>query len=191
MQLIKQEKFHGIPCDFYKGNGDYWLTRNLIGTALEYTDPRVAISKIHEKHKDRLDKFSSVTKLVTVDGKNRESVVYNRRGIMEICRWSRQPKADEFMDWVYDVVENFVDGKLVHNTSNAPTKKLTARELLVHQNKVMERMQEQNFEFQNTISRSFSSLTNIIQTLLEDKAENFQKEEKKALPENQNMMILK
>lgn len=25
---------------------------------------------------------------------------------MEICRFSRQPKANRFMDWVWDIVEN-------------------------------------------------------------------------------------
>ena len=27
---------------------------------------------------------------------------------MEICRWSRQPKADEFMDWCWDVIDNLI-----------------------------------------------------------------------------------
>ena len=36
-----------------------------------------------------------------------ERVYYTERGIMEICRWSRQPKANEFMDWVWDIVENY------------------------------------------------------------------------------------
>lgn len=26
---------------------------------------------------------------------------------MEICRWSHQKKADEFMDWVWDIVEKY------------------------------------------------------------------------------------
>lgn len=42
-----------------------------------------------------------------------ERAYYTQRGIMEICRWSRQPKANDFMDWVWDVIENYRKGNLV------------------------------------------------------------------------------
>lgn len=32
---------------------------------------------------------------------------------MEICRWSRQPKANLFMDWVWDIVEKYRANELV------------------------------------------------------------------------------
>lgn len=32
---------------------------------------------------------------------------------MEICRWSRQPKADLFMDWVWDIIEKYRANELV------------------------------------------------------------------------------
>ena len=70
------------------------MTRKQIGEALEYSDPKIALSKIHTAHKDRLDKLSKVTDLVTLDNKTRQVVLYNERGVMEICRWSRQPKAN-------------------------------------------------------------------------------------------------
>lgn len=38
---------------------------------------------------------------------------------MEICRWSRQPVADEFMDWCYDIIENLIINKAT--SSNTPT----------------------------------------------------------------------
>ena len=38
------------------------------------------------KHKNRLDKFSTLTKTVNVDGKERESYLYCLRGVLEICR---------------------------------------------------------------------------------------------------------
>lgn len=33
----------------------------------------------------------------------REGYVYNLKGVLEICRWSRQPKADMVMDALYDM----------------------------------------------------------------------------------------
>lgn len=40
-------------------------------------------------------------------GVNAETVYYTQRGLMEICRWSRQPKADLFMDWAWDIIESY------------------------------------------------------------------------------------
>ena len=108
LKLITTEKFGTIPCNFYRNmNDDILLTREQIGQALEYVDPRVAISKIHKKHKDRLDELSVVTKLAATDGKSYDTTLYTQRGIMEICRWSRQPKANQFMDWAWDIIENY------------------------------------------------------------------------------------
>ena len=32
---------------------------------------------------------------------------------MELCRWSRQPKANQFMDWVWDIVEKYRNHELL------------------------------------------------------------------------------
>ncbi|WP_461195196.1 BRO family protein [Clostridioides difficile] len=109
LELVKSENFGRVQCNFYENDTkDILMTREQIGMALEYSEPRIAISKIHERNKDRLDKFSTVVKLVTVEGNRevlRDTIVYNTKGVMEICRYSRQPKADAFMDWVWDVVD--------------------------------------------------------------------------------------
>ena len=36
-----------------------------------------------------------------------DTTLYSERGIMEICRWSNKPKANEFMDWVWDIIESY------------------------------------------------------------------------------------
>ena len=108
MKLVTTETFGEVPCDFYRNmNDDILLTRNQIGTALEYSDPNTAITKIHSRHKDRLDQFSVSTKLVGTDGKEYETYLYTERGIMEICRWSSKPLANKFMDWCWDIVEKY------------------------------------------------------------------------------------
>jgi phage antirepressor YoqD-like protein len=107
MQLIKSERFGSIACDFWQDrNGEIWMTREQIGRALEYAFPQEAIQKIHERNSDRLDKFSVQVKLTSTDGKQYNTIVYSPKGIYEICRFSRQPKADAFMDWVWDIIEN-------------------------------------------------------------------------------------
>ncbi|MCO7127766.1 ORF6C domain-containing protein [Sporolactobacillus shoreicorticis] len=111
IQLVKSEKFGTMTCDVFKNDKDFFMTRQQIGEALEYSDPKVAIAKLHASHKDRLDRVSRVTATVTVDGKTRETVIYSSKGIYEICRWSQQPKADEFYDFIYDLLEQLRTGK--------------------------------------------------------------------------------
>ena len=118
LTLIKSEQFGEIQCDFYGNKKDeVFMTREQIGSALEYTDPKVAITKIHSRHKDRLDQFSRGYQIGTPSGKQ-ETIVYTRKGIMEICRWSQQPKADAFMDWVWDIMDSLMKGetKIIHMT---------------------------------------------------------------------------
>lgn len=98
-------------------NGKSWeMTPEQIGTALEYTSPVVAIKKIHDRYADRLDALSSITNLVTEVGNHtqmRQTYAYNLRGVMEICRFSRQPKADAFMDFCWDIMESLMRGDSV------------------------------------------------------------------------------
>ena len=84
LNLITTETFGNLPCNFYQDtNKEILLTREQIGTALEYSNPRVALSKIHKRHADRLNKLSVVTKLYTTDGKEYETILYTQKGIME------------------------------------------------------------------------------------------------------------
>ena len=116
LKLITTETFGDLSCNFYRNmNDNILLTREQIGIALEYSDPNVALSKIHKKHKDRLDELSVVTKLESTDGKEYNTTLYSERGIMEICRWSRQPKANLFMDWVWDIIEKYRHNELQPN----------------------------------------------------------------------------
>ena len=93
------------------------MTREQIGVALEYKNkPSDAIAKIHERNPDRLNSLATTVNLTGVEGGrtvNRNIFVYNLRGVMEICRLSRQPKADKFMDFVWNVMESLYNGNSV------------------------------------------------------------------------------
>lgn len=133
LKLVTTESFengvaeHSIPCDFWKDiNEEYYITREQIGVALGYNSPSNAIKNIHLKHKDRLDKFSTVLKVSHVEGDRtveRERIFYSRKGVMEICRWSRQPIADKFMDWVWDVIDGLVS-KSIQDSNNIVSKEM-------------------------------------------------------------------
>src|SRR5690625_2007953 len=106
LKIIKSSNFGSIQCDFYQKDDEIFMTREQIGRALDYSDPIRAISKIHSRNPERLNRYSVVTKLTTTDGKRYKTTIYSQKGIYEICRWSRQAKANEFMDWTWDVIES-------------------------------------------------------------------------------------
>ncbi len=113
LKLITTETFGDLPCNFYRNmNDDILLTREQIGTALEYSNPDASLSMIHKRHKSRLDELSVATKLLSTDGKEYETILYTQRGVMEICRWSKKIKANEFMDWVWDIIEKYRNNEL-------------------------------------------------------------------------------
>lgn len=120
LKLVTTENFGDLQCNFYRNmNDDILLTREQIGSALEYSNPSKAIQKIHLKHKERLDslsirvKSSTTTNLGVVENLMTETVYYTERGVMELCRWSRQPKANQFMDWVWDIVEKYCNKEMI------------------------------------------------------------------------------
>lgn len=106
LTLIKSADFGEIKCDFYGDGEDFYVTREQIGLALEYADPQKAIGNLHNAHKERMKKYSF---LESRNGRN--IYFYNRKGVMELCRWSQQPKADAFMDFCWEVMDSLMSGK--------------------------------------------------------------------------------
>lgn len=117
MTVITSKPFGALNVDVYEDNKhQYYMTREQIGRALECKEPRKYIAKIHERNADRLDPLSSVVNLTTEVGnytQERQTYMYSLRGVMEICRLSRQPKADAFMDFCWDIMESLMRGDTV------------------------------------------------------------------------------
>lgn len=135
-KLVTSQKFGNVPCDFYKNEAaDILMTRKQIGEALGYADPVRSISKLHDRHSNRLNKFSAVDKLTTTDGKNYETILYTAKGIYEICRHSKQHKANEFFDFVYEILEKLRLGE-TQIVSSQVTKPLTEKEQIIAAMKV-------------------------------------------------------
>jgi prophage antirepressor-like protein len=107
-EVVKQINFYGLMCDVLAdGKGYFYMTREQIGQALEYNNPMIAIAKIHDRHKDRFEKLS-----LTILVNGRETYLYSAKGIYEICRWSKQPKANKFYDNIYEMLEGLRTGYL-------------------------------------------------------------------------------
>lgn len=156
LTLITTETFNNLPCNFYRNmNDDILLTREQIGQALEYTDPSKAIRKIHLKHKDRLDELCIRIKDKTFDstqnGASREQndnliterIYYTEKGIMEICRWSRQKNANIFMDWVWNIIEKYRHNELIPDLSQITSTLNTITNTLTTLAQTMTSMQQE------------------------------------------------
>ena len=150
LKLITTETFGDLSCNFYRNmNDDILLTREQIGTALEYVNPSKAIQKIHLSHKDRLENLCIriVENRVPQNGGvgvDVETIYYTQRGIMEICRFSRQPKSNQFMDWVWDIVERYRNHELIHISQQNNTVNEKLIELLTSMDNRLSKLEEQS-----------------------------------------------
>ncbi len=133
LSIVSKEMFGQNEMNIYQNESkDIFMTREQIGQALEYKNPRRAIADIHNRNKERLDKFSGVSKLRTPQGVQ-ETYIYNEKGIYEIIRRSGQPKADEFYDWVYDLLSKLRKDELQVVPSN---RKLLLETALAHEKEI-------------------------------------------------------
>lgn len=145
LKFITTETFGDLSCNFYRNmNDDILLTREQIGLALEYKNPDSSMSMIHKRHQDRLDPLSVVTKLLSTDGKEYETMLYTERGVMEICRWSNKPKANQFMDWVWDIVEKYRNNEFIHISQQDNTVNEKLIELLTSMDNRLSKLEEQS-----------------------------------------------
>ena len=109
LQLYTTKTYNGLELDCYvdashEETGDFWATREQIGRLLGYAEPRISIANIHNRNKERLDKFSAVINLITPSG-TQPTTLYSFKGLLEICRYSNQPKANDIMDWLWEIAD--------------------------------------------------------------------------------------
>ncbi len=58
-KTCETRRFLGTKCDFHVDeDNNIYMSRTQIGYALEYTNPSHTILVLHQRHKERLDKFS-------------------------------------------------------------------------------------------------------------------------------------
>lgn len=176
LQLIKTEKFNDLSCDFYSAEDDIWMTRKQIGEALEYNDDGDAIKQIHKRNKERLDKWSMVVNrdtgvriepsVPTNIETSRLLTLYSERGVMEICRHSRQPKANAFMDWVWDVIAAYRHGNL-----RTGTPVTTVERFLTEQTELMRQMERNNERLYKVTIKGFNQLADIVKEMKAERKE--------------------
>jgi len=95
--------FGSLKVDVVKaGQSEPGITRKQLGEMLGYEDPHRSVAKIHDRNRERLDQFSVVVKMTTTDKKSYDTHVYGFKGVLEVCRYSAQPKANAVIDWAWE-----------------------------------------------------------------------------------------
>lgn len=114
MQLLTTKQFNGLQLDCYQDDSQqnnenaFWATREQVGKLLGYAFPEKAIMKIHMRNKERMDKFATGVKMTQVEGNRtvtREVIMYNFKGLLEICRYSQQPNANAVIDVLWEIAD--------------------------------------------------------------------------------------
>lgn len=168
LTLVQSRAFNSVSCDLWQNEtGDVFMTRKQIGEALDYSKPETAIRKIHKRHEERLKQFSAQTKLVGTDGKAYETYIYNEKGIYEIIRKSQQPKADEFYDFVYDLLEGLRKGelKVIPTQPKLPANYKEALLALVQEVEKNEQLELENQMYQQQVAEMQPIMTYVDEVL--------------------------
>ena len=113
LELATKKLFGGLTINCYvdteSENGNFYMTRRQIGEALEYKDDR-SYYRIISRNKDVISN-SVVVKLTSTDGKAYNTELYTFHQLFQILRFSKQPKANLFMDWAATTLEELVTGR--------------------------------------------------------------------------------
>ncbi len=166
LQLLTTREFNGHVLDCYveaeqEDKGDFWATREQIGQLLDYENPRVSIANIHNRNKERLDKFSRVINLITEAGQ-RTATVYNFKGLLEICRYSNQPNANAVIDVLWDIADEIRRTGMYVTDKAAFAEMLKRCSALERKVEAMERQLQQEHSFSvlgHTVSASEECVT--------------------------------
>ena len=128
---------------------DFWVSRRQIGEFLEYADPLHAIKLIHKRNKERLDKFSRVVQLEPPSGGKQMTTVYSFKGLLEICRFSNQPLANQVIDVLWNIAEEIRQKGYYMSPQAAKcfTNVLQEREALRDENNALKKYIQDNQSF--------------------------------------------
>lgn len=179
ISLATSRSFGDLNVDVYEDEKkEFFMTREQIGEALEYGNPQKAIDNIISRNKERFIDNSVTLNLRATDGKSYNTNVLTLRGVMEICRLSRQPKADKFMDFVWDIMESLYRGDTVLATPQMNAGLMP---------EAVQTMIAQLLDEQNKLRRSVDEVLNSVKAIQEKQVENntiaMRKEEKPQISE--------
>lgn len=93
---MKTEVWNGHEIRFVEKDGEWWAVAKDVTNALGFERARDATRKLAEKYK-------GAYKVPTLGGVQ-EMIVLNEKGLYRLIMRSNKPEAEEFQDWVYEML---------------------------------------------------------------------------------------
>lgn len=107
-ELTQTATFNGVEYQITDYNGQYWLTAEQIGKALEYSEDnqRKAINNLYNRHNDEFtDEDTFVINLMTnPKGGNPTTRIFSKTGCIKLGFFANTPKAKQFRQWSANVL---------------------------------------------------------------------------------------
>lgn len=121
LTLLKKENFGGIELDLYRnGDNEIFMTAKQLGEALEYAKTQAIINIVNRNERLKKEEFSVQLNLSSTDGKSYETRLFTEDGIYELTMLSKQPKAEEFRDFIRKLLKGLRKNELTV-VSNSPS----------------------------------------------------------------------
>lgn len=113
LTLLTKENFGGIELDLYRNeNNEIFMTAKQLGEALGYAKTQAIINIVNRYERLKKEEFSVQLKLSSTDGKAYETRLFTEDGIYELTMLSKQPKAEEFRDFIRKLLKGLRKGEL-------------------------------------------------------------------------------
>ncbi|KAK9680676.1 BRO family, N-terminal domain [Popillia japonica] len=97
MNKIKTENWNGYIIRFVEKDGEWWAVAKDVTKAIGLASAKDSVRKMP-------DKYKGAHKVPTLGG-NQEMIVLNEKGLYRLIMRSNKPEAEEFQDWVYEVIK--------------------------------------------------------------------------------------
>jgi len=110
---IVKKDFNNLPVECrVDENGTLWLTAEVLGQALGYTEPRKCIVNLINRYKRSLTNFTAVIKIMTPGHGHQNVTVINEKGCHLIAMKANTARADDFCNWLADLAIEYHHGRL-------------------------------------------------------------------------------
>ena len=125
LKLTKKKLFEvlEIECfeDVSNDHGDFYMTRNQISEALEYKNIN-SFHKVIQRNADVIKDPITMDIMSTMINKEYKTELYSFDQLFQILRFTKQPKANLFMEWTSTTLKELITGRAELKFSNAESK---------------------------------------------------------------------
>ncbi len=94
---LKTELWAGHEIRFVEKDSEWWAVAKDVSKALNFSQAKDATRKMPQKYKDAYK--------VPTPGGEQEMIILNEKGLYRLIMRSNKPEAEEFQDWVFEVIK--------------------------------------------------------------------------------------